>query len=309
MEAEIFVGAILVIISAIIFTWLLILLNSHPIIFYSIMAAIAPIVFLLFRKPDLSHGYVFKDSGYNWQRNVINFFRVRVGKLPLWLIPSKLTEREERDLLYKANLLFYEIKQATKRCLLSNDVKNSILFQCALIPMNIANSLWKLSNLRRLAAVTDGMGSAQEHEEENELLQIEIYQEMESLVGKLSELSLSLIKSEITNNNKAIQDILSGLNNSNDKLQNIISSNGIKYNNPPAITSNFYYIFIFIILIGILTVISLYAPAYALPIIVIGSLLSFALIGIFQLRKDENIKEDSFTKIVVEILRSLRFIK
>lgn len=257
----------------------------------------------------LNGGYLDDDNGYKLQRNIINIFRVQIGKLPIWLTPAKwIINTAEKKLLEKANLLFYETKNSINRSPFPSDTKASLLYQCALIPQNIANGLWKLSYLRRLASTTKGMSITKQHEMENTKLQKQIIHEMESLIQKLSFLSLSLLKSEISRDNKTIEEFLFELSNNNIRLQNIIPSDNFTFNRIEK-TSSTYYIVTFVILAITFTVISIYAPAYSLPTIIIGSLLGFVAIGVFQLRNDKNIKDESFTKIIIELLKSIGLVK
>ncbi len=260
-------------------------------------------------KPEsLKNGYLLDDDGYKWQTYTINYFRVHNGNVPLWSIPARQwNSDDERGLLKKAILLYYEARNAIKRHAFSGEIQRPLLYQCFLIPQNIANGLWKLANLRRLISVTDGITLTKAHELENTILQKEIIQEMEFLVEKLSSLSLSLLKSEITRDNKIIENILHEISNSNNKLLEKISPDNLI--NKVQQKSNFYYVAIFLILVVAFAVVSVYAPSYALPSIIIGSLLGFVTIGLFQLRSDKNIKDESFTKVIVEILKTIRLIK
>lgn len=257
---------------------------------------------------SVKNGFLLDDDGYKWQAYVINYFRVQIENLPLWFIPAKQWNREsERDLLKRATLLYYEAKNTIKRHSFPNEIQRPLLYQCFLIPQNLANGLWKLANLRRLFAVTNGVKTTKTHESENTQLQQELIREMEFLVEKLSSLSLSLLKSEITRDNKTIESILYEMSDSNNRLQQIISPDN--FVNKSQKKSSVYYVVVFLILATTFTIISIYAPTYALPTIIIGSLLGFITIGLFQLRNDEYIKDESFTKVIVEILKAIRLIK
>lgn len=257
---------------------------------------------------SISEGYLLDDDGYKWQRAFINFFRANVALLPIWLIPARKWNLDnERDLLIKSCLLYDEVKTTIKRCEFSSSIKKSLLNQCFFISQNIANGLWKVASLRRLVAATDGIEVTKKHRLENTDLQNQIFHEMEFLVERLSFLSLSLLKSEINRDTQIIEGILLEISSSNAKLKTIMPP--VNTYNKITRTSSAYYIIIFLVLLTAFTVTSIYAPTYALPTIIVGSLIGFIAIGLFQLRNDENIKDKSFTRVIIEILKTIRLIK
>jgi len=176
------------------------------------------------------------------------------------------------------------------------------------MPQNIANALWKLANLRKLHSVTNSLEFTKAHQDENEKLQNQLLEEMEDSVEYLSGLSLALLKSEVSNDNKAINNALEELIDRNTTLEKMISTDANSYNKIRKIIS-FSYATDFILLVGVLTMASTYAPPYAFPIIVVGSILSFISIGVFQMRSDGKIQDASFSKILTEIIKNLRILR
>ena len=80
-----------------------------------------------------------------------------------------------------------------------------------------------------------------------------------------------------------------------------------KNNNPWQ--SGTFYLFLFLIIIGSITLISNYVSGIILPIVLISTILIVTLISVIILRNMELIKENTFTKIIDKVLNSLPLLK
>src|SRR5512140_1931053 len=80
---------------------------------------------------------------------IINPLRLRFGKAPIWLTPD--LEYADRARIEQANRLYTEVKDALNHTPLSAIKKASFENQSFEVPRNIANAIWRLMRLRRLA--------------------------------------------------------------------------------------------------------------------------------------------------------------
>lgn len=247
----------------------------------------------------VSKGYLKDNDGWKWGLQIVEFYRKK-DDLPIWVVPWLPITDSDIYMLVQANKLYYEAKAAIERRKFSGGTKKFLIKQMALMPQNIANALWKLASLRRM--------NEAHYRNENKELQDQLTAEMKASVEYLSSISLDLIRSEITNDTKAINNILRELSERNSRLEKMVAAEASVYNQiRPGI--NLSYILNFFLIVGLLTIVSVFAPNYALPIIIIGSILGFLAIGIFQMRDNEKLKDESFAQIIIELLRSLRILK
>ena len=82
----------------------------------------------------------------------------------------------------------------------------------------------------------------------------------------------------------------------------------MKKNNNPWISGSFY-LFVAIIVMTGLAVISNTVHWLLLPIIIIGGILLIGVVGAFQLRNDDKLKDESFLKLMTETYKSLPLLK
>jgi hypothetical protein len=246
-----------------------------------------------------AQGYVSRDIFLvSSIPKVINSFRISFGILPIWIIPRHDYINDfEVELLHRANPLYYEARRAITRSALDQEAKQKLLAQCFLAVQNIANSLWQLFNLRTIMKITGDISVGKKFDNEVKKLEQRILFEMNALVEKLLSISLSLLKSEVAQDNQTIQQMLSDISQSNSRLEKIISPENANYNKVHQNTTT-NYLLLFLSLSITFTVISLYTTPYALPIIIVGSLMVFIAISIIQLRKDNTIKDESFVKVL-----------
>jgi len=74
------------------------------------------------------------------------------------------------------------------------------------------------------------------------------------------------------------------------------------------ITGGFYLVSI--ISIGTLfLVMANFVPLIALPIVIIGSLLSLSIVGAFQLRQDESLSQKNFLSLMLMVFRQIPFLR
>lgn len=81
-------------------------------------------------------------------------------------------------------------------------------------------------------------------------------------------------------------------------------SNNMKKNNNPW-RSGCFFLFVVVIIIGVLGFLSIVVHWINLPIIIIGSILFVGLIGAFQLKNDDKITDKSFISLIKEIYKRL----
>jgi len=257
-------------------------------------------IIAVWNQPEtVSKGYLKDNDGWKWGLQITEFYRKK-GDLPIWVIPPSPITETDIYVLIQANKLYYEAKAAVERRKFSGSTKKFLVKQMALMPQNIANALWKLASLRRM--------NEAHYRSENKELQDQLTAEMKASVEYLSSTSLDLIRSEITNDTKAINNILRELSDRNNRLEKMVAAEAHTYNQiRPGINSS--YIFNFFLVVGLLAVVSIFTPNYAFPIIIIGSILGFLAIGLFQMRDSEKIKDESFSQIIIELLKSLRILK
>lgn len=291
---------------------LIIIYALLPIILVAIIIAVV-IVFLSYviavwtEPQSVRNGYLRDDEGWKLGLRIYRLFSKK-DDIPIWVIPEeRIISNVEADLLRRANLLYDESKVTIKRLRFAKRIKKKLLRQIALIPQNIANALWKLANLKKIQLASDYLSFTKEHINQNKELQNQVITEMESSIQYLSSLSLLLIKSEMLGDNKVINELLAEISTQNSRLRKIVASDANSFNKIPASFTSLIGNFFLIVLL--LSSVSLYAPEYAFPIIIIGSILSFVVTGVFQMLRDGNIRESSFVKIVIEILRGLRILK
>lgn len=79
------------------------------------------------------------------------------------------------------------------------------------------------------------------------------------------------------------------------------------HNNPWKAGS--FYIFIFVIIISTFTIVTQYVDLYAVPLIIMGGLLTIPIIGIFQSLNDRTLSEKGFLKVIIESYKHVTLIK
>ena len=70
-----------------------------------------------------------------------------------------------------------------------------------------------------------------------------------------------------------------------------------------------FYLVVVILIMTLFCVISNKVEWYALPIVIIGGLLTFTTIGAFQLRNDDGLTETNFLKLMIETFKRLPLLK
>jgi len=73
--------------------------------------------------------------------------------------------------------------------------------------------------------------------------------------------------------------------------------------------SGTFYLVAAVVIFGVLTVLSLKLPVWALPVVLIAGLLSLVAIGALQLRNDEALSDESFLRLMLETLKRLPLLK
>jgi len=69
--------------------------------------------------------------------------------------------------------------------------------------------------------------------------------------------------------------------------------------------SGTFYLAAVIVVIALLLVVTTVAPAWALPLVIIGAVLLVAVVGALQLRQDDQLSDEGFVKLMSETLRRL----
>lgn len=93
--------------------------------------------------------------------------------------------------------------------------------------------------------------------------------------------------------------------NTNNK--NLGKSTNTQKNNPWI--SGSFYLVVFIVVVTTISLVGYFAGVWVLPIIIISALLSISVIGAFQLKNDESIKEENFLKLMIETFKRLPLLR
>jgi hypothetical protein len=96
------------------------------------------------------------------------------------------------------------------------------------------------------------------------------------------------------------------LNSTNNIIQTIKETSAMKKNNPWI--SGSFYLFSFVIIFVLIALSALYLPPLAIPIVIIGCLLLFSIIGASQLRNDDRLSQKSFLQLMGLTFKQIRFI-
>jgi hypothetical protein len=72
--------------------------------------------------------------------------------------------------------------------------------------------------------------------------------------------------------------------------------------------SGSFYLALFIIIIAAIVVIAKLLPFYTLPVIIVGTMLLFSVIGAFQLRNDEKLSQKNFLELMLLAFKNIPFL-
>lgn len=78
--------------------------------------------------------------------------------------------------------------------------------------------------------------------------------------------------------------------------------------NNPWLSGSFYLVAI-VVIVGVAVVAAQYVNALTLPIVLIFGVLAFAVVGAFQLRQDQRLKEENFLTLMLKTLNLLPLLK
>ena len=156
---------------------------------------------------------------------LLNPIRLANGCSPLWLIPARCIETDERDMVEHANGLAYEIRDTVKDSPLSARKRSSFEQQAGEVPQNLVRALWKLARLRRIAASIDYRYDPEgdKHREIEQMVN-QLRGVMQHSVEVLSSISISLVKVQLAHDDLATDRLLDDLNESNQRLKDLSAS-------------------------------------------------------------------------------------
>lgn len=156
---------------------------------------------------------------------LMNPIRTAYGRPPLWLIPARCIETDERDMVEHANRLAAEIRDTVKDSPLPARKRSSFEQQAGEVPHNLEMALWKLARLRRIAASIDYRYDQDGHKhQEIELMVNQLRGVMQHSVEVLSSISISLVKVQLAHDDIAADRLLADLNESNQRLKDLSAS-------------------------------------------------------------------------------------
>jgi hypothetical protein len=118
---------------------------------------------------------------------------------------------------------------------------------------------------------------------------------VEKIYGDTRDMAVNLL--DMTNIAERLQDFIGKSN----------YSNRMKKNNPWI--SGSFYLFLAIVTITGLAVLAKSVSWVLLPIIIIGGILLIGIIGAFQLKNDDKLKDESFLKLITETYKRLPLLK
>jgi Flp pilus assembly protein TadB len=73
--------------------------------------------------------------------------------------------------------------------------------------------------------------------------------------------------------------------------------------------SGTFYLFTFLVIVGVIALLLLSFPWHMIGFAVIAALLLLVVIGALQFRNDKNLGEESFLKLMLEVLKQIPFLK
>lgn len=153
---------------------------------------------------------------------ILNSIRKSFGQSPIWLIPDRHIEDDERDMVERADRLVYEIRDALKHSPISAEKRSSFELQASEVPNNIAQALWRVTRLRRIAeSIDDRYDEQGQKRQEIEQMIDQLRGEMKHSLGILSSISISLVKVELARGDIATDRLLADLNESNKRLRDL----------------------------------------------------------------------------------------
>ncbi len=129
-----------------------------------------------------------------------------------------------------------------------------------------------------------------------------------SLVNELDNASATTMKNnfeqiiDILREEALLQDTLLKQHN---EIEKIIKD---KIGNNPWLSGSFY-LFAFVIISTVMLSFAKFISPFMVPVVIIGTILSITIVGALQLRNDERLKDESFTKIVELLLKHLMRIR
>jgi hypothetical protein len=133
------------------------------------------------------------------------------------------------------------------------------------------------------------------------------YQDHESAKRRVSEAagSLDLVTQKVR---EAEAVFLAAGGNLPKKELLILEEPNDKNRQNPWISGSFYVIAV-VLLMTVLAVISANVPWYALIFVIIGGLLTIAIVGALQLRQDERLSEENFITLMIESIKRLSLLR
>lgn len=205
----------------------LFLIAQAPWVLLAAPLALAAAIIALFVLADATSDDVLMKSdepgGFTARRiSVVNGLRKSLNKTPLLQVPNSGVTFEERQMVKQGARVAGEIAAALRHSGAPVSDRDQILRQAADVPANMAQALWRLDRLRRIARALDPRtDEARTRREEVAGLERQILAQMQHALDTLSTVPVNLVKLELAQADRPAERLLGALNETNQQLRDV----------------------------------------------------------------------------------------
>ncbi len=209
---------------------LIFVLVKAPWLLLAIPAAFVLIVIALVVLSDVFNDNVLvasdEQGGFTARRiALINRLRTALNKPPLLQTPRARVSYEERQMVKQASQLAVQILKALPSSPVPESERGPLRQQAVDVPGNMAQALWRLSNLRRVRNTLDlRTPEGRANRDEADRLDQQMVAEMQRALATLSGTPVNLMKLEMAKAERPAQRLLADLNEANSQLRDLSSA-------------------------------------------------------------------------------------
>ncbi len=178
---------------------------------------------------------VFRDDAYlaadqpggftAWHAATLTRIRKWIGKPAIYLVPRLGVSTEERLLVKRAVKLAGEVLAAVRRGATSQTQRTLLLQQAEAVPANIAAALWRLARLRRIKRTADPKtDQGRETVQQITMLENDLLARIHQSLDTLAAVPMNMVQVELARDTRRAEQLLSDLNESNSKLEDLSSA-------------------------------------------------------------------------------------
>ncbi|MCL4507867.1 MAG: VENN motif pre-toxin domain-containing protein [Chloroflexi bacterium] len=223
------IGCALIVIAALIAGAIFVIAYA-PWLLLAAPAAVVVAVLALVILSDITSDDVMVASeepgGYDgWRISVLNPVRQAFHKAPLLQAPKLRVTYEERQIVKQASKLAAGVAASLQADSSAGEDRKQMQAQASEIPVNMANTLWRLDRLRRMERAIDVRSpEGQQSRDAMIVLEKQIVADLQRGLDALAALPVNVMKVELAQMGRPAERLLASLSETNQHLRDVSAS-------------------------------------------------------------------------------------